>query len=93
MGSQLPSDRSYTGQLGVSRTTVTAAYQELKAWDLVRGYVGRGAIVVTDDPDRASTDKHPDERAKRDDRSHLSERIETADLGWPFVTRNVPCHP
>ncbi|WP_375508165.1 GntR family transcriptional regulator, partial [uncultured Caballeronia sp.] len=36
MGSQLPSDRSYAGELGVSRTTVTAAYQELKAWGLVR---------------------------------------------------------
>jgi DNA-binding transcriptional MocR family regulator len=57
VGSQLPSDRSYAGQLGVSRTTVTAAYQELKAWGLVRGYVARGAIVVTDDPDRASTDR------------------------------------
>ncbi|MFT4506019.1 PLP-dependent aminotransferase family protein [Caballeronia sp. 15711] len=56
VGSQLPSERFYAGQLGVSRTTVTAAYQELKGWGLVRGYVGRGAIVVTDDPDRASTD-------------------------------------
>ena len=55
IGSKLPSERIYAGQLGVSRTTVTAAYQELKASGLVRGYVGRGAIVVAQNPDRSSS--------------------------------------
>ncbi|NJZ81730.1 PLP-dependent aminotransferase family protein [Ralstonia solanacearum] len=56
IGSKLPSERLYAEHLGVSRTTVTAAYQELKAAGLVQGYVGRGAIVVTDNPDRSITD-------------------------------------
>jgi 2-aminoadipate transaminase len=53
IGSRLPSERRYAQRLGVSRTTVTSAYQELKAMGLMRGYVGRGAIVIADDPDRA----------------------------------------
>jgi DNA-binding transcriptional MocR family regulator len=52
VGARLPSERLYAKVLGVSRTTVTSAYQELKALGLVRGYVGRGAIVIADDPDR-----------------------------------------
>jgi len=53
VGARLPSERLYAQYLGVSRTTVTAAYHELKAMGLVRGYVGRGAVVIADDPDRA----------------------------------------
>lgn len=55
IGSRLPSERLYAEQLGVSRTTVTAAYHELKASGLVRGYVGRGAIVIADNPNQSST--------------------------------------
>jgi DNA-binding transcriptional MocR family regulator len=55
LGKRLPSERLYARALGVSRTTITAAYQELKAMGLLRGYVGRGAVVIADDPDRAST--------------------------------------
>src|SRR5579863_1494487 len=51
VGARLPSERTYAAQLGVSRTTVTSAYEELKAMGLMRGYVGRGAIVVANDPD------------------------------------------
>jgi 2-aminoadipate transaminase len=54
VGARLPSERLYAQTLGFSRTTVTSAYQELKAVGLIRGYVGRGAIVIADDPDRAS---------------------------------------
>jgi DNA-binding transcriptional MocR family regulator len=54
VGARLPSERVYAKALGVSRTTVTSAYQELKVMGLLRGYVGRGAIVIADDPDRAS---------------------------------------
>jgi DNA-binding transcriptional MocR family regulator len=53
IGSRLPSERDCAATLGVSRTTVTSAYQELKSTGLLRGYVGRGAIVIADDPDRA----------------------------------------
>jgi 2-aminoadipate transaminase len=59
VGARLPSERLYAQYLGVSRTTVTAAYQELKATGLVRGYVGRGAVVIADDPDRAPTGAIP----------------------------------
>ena len=54
IGSRLPSERDYARAAGLSRTTVTAAYQELKALGLLRGYVGRGAVVIADDPDRAA---------------------------------------
>ena len=53
VGARLPSERLYAQKLAVSRTTVTAAYQELKAMGLVRGHVGRGAEVVADDPDHS----------------------------------------
>jgi len=53
VGTQLPSERLYAQQLGVSRTTVTAAYQELMTTGMVRGHVGRGTVVISDDPDRA----------------------------------------
>jgi DNA-binding transcriptional MocR family regulator len=53
VGARLPSERIYAALLGVSRTTVTSAYQELKAMGLMRGYVGRGAIVIANDPDGA----------------------------------------
>lgn len=55
VGARLPSERLYAERLGISRTTVTAAYLELKAAGLVRGYVGRGAVVIADDPDRTPT--------------------------------------
>jgi DNA-binding transcriptional MocR family regulator len=59
IGSRLPSERLYAEALGVSRTTITAAYQELRALGLLRGYVGRGAIVVADDPDRSPAEAVP----------------------------------
>ena len=59
IGARLPSERLYSRQLGVSRTTVTSAYQELKAVGLLRGYVGRGAIVIADDPDRVQAGAIP----------------------------------
>jgi DNA-binding transcriptional MocR family regulator len=52
IGSRLPSERDCARALGLSRTTVTSAYQKIKAIGLTRGYVGRGAIVIANDPDR-----------------------------------------
>ncbi len=46
IGTRLPSERQLAATLGVSRTTVMAAYRELEARGLVRGQVGRGTFVV-----------------------------------------------
>jgi DNA-binding transcriptional MocR family regulator len=53
VGTRLPSERLCAQGLGLSRTTVTAAYQELKQLGLTRAYVGHGAVVIADDPGRA----------------------------------------
>lgn len=45
-GAQLPPERALARSLGVSRTTVVNAYDELEAEGLVKGYVGRGTIVA-----------------------------------------------
>jgi DNA-binding transcriptional MocR family regulator len=59
IGARLPSERLYARALGVSRTTITAAYQELRDRGLLRGYVGRGAIVIASDPDRSRAEWIP----------------------------------
>jgi DNA-binding transcriptional MocR family regulator len=59
VGARLPSERFYAKALGVSRTTITAAYQELRDMGLLRGFVGRGAIVTASDPDRPSPELIP----------------------------------
>jgi 2-aminoadipate transaminase len=46
VGERLPAERTLAADLGVSRTTVTGAYQELEARGLLRGHVGRGTVVV-----------------------------------------------
>lgn len=45
-GTQLMPERTLARTLGVSRTTVVNAYDELEAEGLVKGHVGRGTIVV-----------------------------------------------
>jgi DNA-binding transcriptional MocR family regulator len=44
-GGRLPPERDLARACRVSRTTVVAAYRELEAKGLVRGYVGRGTFV------------------------------------------------
>ena len=51
VGDRLPAERELALDLGVSRTTVTGAYQELQARGVLRGHVGRGTIVVGTPPD------------------------------------------
>ena len=51
LGDRLPAERELALDLGVSRTTVTGAYQELQARGILRGHVGRGTIVVGTPPD------------------------------------------
>jgi len=45
LGTRLPPERKLAESLGVNRTTVSTAYQELAADGLVEGQVGRGTIV------------------------------------------------
>jgi len=45
-GTRLPSEREMARRLGVSRTTVVNAYDELMTEGLVQAHVGRGTIVV-----------------------------------------------
>jgi DNA-binding transcriptional MocR family regulator len=44
-GTRLPPERSLAASLGINRTTVSTAYQELAADGLVRGQVGRGTVI------------------------------------------------
>lgn len=44
-GERLPATRELAGQLGLNRTTVSAAYELLEAEGLITGQVGRGSFV------------------------------------------------
>lgn len=45
-GERLPATRELAGQLGLNRTTVSAAYELLEAAGLITGHVGRGSFVA-----------------------------------------------
>ena len=45
-GSRLPATRELAGQLGLNRTTVSAAYALLESEGLIAGHVGRGSFVT-----------------------------------------------
>ena len=45
-GSRLPATRELAGQLGLNRTTVSAAYALLESEGLITGHVGRGSFVA-----------------------------------------------
>ena len=45
-GSRLPATRELAGQLGLNRTTVSAAYELLESEGLITGQVGRGSFVT-----------------------------------------------
>src|SRR5579859_7126783 len=44
-GVRLPTERALAAELGVNRTTVMNAYNELASEGLIEGHVGRGTIV------------------------------------------------
>ena len=46
IGDRLPPTRELAGQLGLNRTTVSAAYAWLENEGLIRGHVGRGSFVA-----------------------------------------------
>ncbi len=45
-GDRLPATRELAGQLGLNRTTVSAAYSLLESDGLIAGHVGRGSFVI-----------------------------------------------
>ena len=45
-GERLPATRELAGQLGLNRTTVSAAYEMLESEGLIAGQVGRGSFVT-----------------------------------------------
>ncbi len=45
-GEKLPPTRELAGQLGLNRTTVSAAYSQLEEAGLIEGHVGRGSFVI-----------------------------------------------
>jgi DNA-binding transcriptional MocR family regulator len=45
-GDRLPATRELALQLGLNRTTVSAAYSQLEETGLIKGHVGRGSFVV-----------------------------------------------
>lgn len=45
-GERLPATRELAGQLGLNRTTVSAAYGVLEESGLIQGHVGRGSFVA-----------------------------------------------
>ncbi len=49
-GTRLPATRELAGQLGLNRTTVSAAYAVLEQAGLLHGSVGRGSFVATREP-------------------------------------------
>lgn len=44
-GERLPATRELAGQLGLNRTTVSAAYELLESEGYIKGHVGRGSFV------------------------------------------------
>src|SRR5579871_1483340 len=47
-GLRLPATRELAGQLGLNRTTISAAYELLETEGLIAGQVGRGSFVTGD---------------------------------------------
>lgn len=56
-GEKLPPTRELAGQLGLNRTTVSAAYELLENEGLIRGHVGRGSFVAGEfiDPQQSAS--------------------------------------
>src|SRR5713226_7957786 len=48
-GTRLPTERALASELGVNRTTVMNAYNEIASEGLIEGHVGRGTLVKRGD--------------------------------------------
>ena len=58
-GDRLPPTRELAGQLGLNRTTVSAAYEWLESEGLILGAVGRGSFVLGKTPSAESAIPEP----------------------------------
>jgi 2-aminoadipate transaminase len=74
-GTRLPTERALARELGVNRTTVMNAYNELASEGLIEGHVGRGTLV------RRNHFPHFDERFEQETASWL--------LGLPAGEREL----
>ena len=74
-GAKLPASRELAERLGLSRTVVVAAYEQLLAEGYVAGRIGSGTYVASDLPDRP--------RRTRIDRSRPAAPRATARRGLP----------
>jgi 2-aminoadipate transaminase len=55
-GERLPATRELAGQLGLNRTTISAAYELLESEGLITGQVGRGSFVTGEPGGAAGVD-------------------------------------
>ncbi|MDR3701697.1 MAG: PLP-dependent aminotransferase family protein [Candidatus Sulfopaludibacter sp.] len=55
-GERLPATRELAGQLGLNRTTISAAYELLESGGLITGQVGRGSFVTGEPAGSAGVD-------------------------------------
>lgn len=59
-GFSLPSERKLAEELGVSRSTVIKAYEELKALGLLESHMGKGTrVTIENDSERLNNEKQP----------------------------------
>lgn len=62
-GARLPSTRAFAGDLGVSRNTVLAAFEQLLAEGYIQGHVGAGSFVSRQLPEEALNARKPERMA------------------------------
>jgi len=63
-GARLPSTRAFAGDLGVSRNTVLAAFDQLLAEGYIQGHVGAGSFVSRQLPEEALNARKPENPAR-----------------------------
>lgn len=86
-GARLPADRALSRRLGLSRTTVVSAYEELKARGLVNGRQGSGTFVARPVGPADSRNRHFMREAGRAGEGAISLAYGTPPLdGLPLVT-------
>src|SRR5262245_24844769 len=56
-GARLPSTRTLAGELGISRSTTTLAYEQLLSEGFLESHVGRGTVVSRHVPVMAQRDQ------------------------------------
>jgi len=98
-GDRLPATRELAGQIGLNRTTVSAAYELLESEGLIRAHVGRGSFVCETNPLSAAPSWETRARAESDvpDRPVPDAEISFAsarpsELLFPLDEFRAACH-